>query len=345
MATPGEAHGFEAWRRIHRELSLQSRAEALSFRASVMALQVKDGRLCDMVRTVEEEIYRYENLLGDAVVDVQDLVLAEADKYLLLMRGLPASVKLHCQLHVVGHSFRNLIEAVLAYDRNTRILCDSDIGARLAATRDQSQERKSPREGDRRDRGRRRSGSRDSQKGKGLCYNCGKTGRSQKGHMKKDCKVQVHSLEDEPEPGAEDHGDGGEPLLMTFRHHFPGEAVLSGSETLLRTESVCKLSCTEGWLVDSGATCHIVAKRCLQCFEVVAEYPNVRCDLRAANDESIETFGVVDLKVRFTVKEGDRVKPRLHVLTKCVVADIPFCVMSPVVLVTHAGSVFWPVVS
>ena len=87
--------------------------------------------------------------------------------------------------------------------------------------------------------------------------------------------------------------------------------------------------------MDSGATCHIVAKRCLQCFEVVAEYPNVRCDLRAANDESIETFGVVDLKVRFTVKEGDRVKPRLHVLTKCVVADIPFCVMSPVVLVTH----------
>ena len=54
----GKSNGFEAFRRIHHELALQTRPEALALRMSVMNFAQKGDWLTDTVRLVEGEIMR-----------------------------------------------------------------------------------------------------------------------------------------------------------------------------------------------------------------------------------------------------------------------------------------------
>ena len=121
---------------------------------------------------------------------------------------------------------------------------------------------------------------------------------------------------------------------MTLSHQFVTSSSVnsvSSGETVYRSSE-----CTDPagrWLVDSGATSHIIGRQHLQCYTVVHEYEDVRCELRAANNSLIETYGVVDVRVRF---KGDNGRAKQRVLSKCIVADIPFNVMSPYVLV-HNG--------
>ena len=75
-----------------------------------------------------------------------------------------------------------------------------------------------------------------------------------------------------------------------------------------------------------------MAKKFLFAYRVVRTH-HESCELRAANDELIGTHGIVDLQVRF--RSGESSKPKARVLTRCIVADIPFNVMSPYVLVAH----------
>ena len=86
---------------------------------------------------------------------------------------------------------------------------------------------------------------------------------------------------------------------------------------------VCKsLETTAGdlWLVDSGATCHIVSDRHLSGFRVVKKYDRT-ANLFNASGGSIAVTGVVDLEVHF----GD-VFLRLE---EVLVADVGFNVLSP----------------
>ena len=161
----------------------------------------------------------------------------------------------------------------------------------------------------------------------GPCWKCG-----QKGHAKKDCKVRGF-VDSEAEPNEEDNLD--DPgSLMTLSHQFVTSSSVnsvSSGETVYRSSE-----CTDPagrWLVDSGATSHIIGRQHLQCYTVVHEYEDVRCELRAANNSLIETYGVVDVRVRF---KGDNGRAKQRVLSRCIVADIPFNVMSPYVLV-HNG--------
>ena len=59
----GEVHGFELMRRIHLELSLQTRAEAMTLRREVLEMSVKEDTLSDLVRTVDACFRQYESLI------------------------------------------------------------------------------------------------------------------------------------------------------------------------------------------------------------------------------------------------------------------------------------------
>ena len=127
------------------------------------------------------------------------------------------------------------------------------------------------------------------------------------------------------EPNEEDNLD--DPCsLMALSHQFVTSSSVnsvSSSETVYRSSE-----CTDPagrWLVDSGATSHIIGRQHLQCYTVVHEYEDVRGELRAANNSLIETYGVVDVRVRF---KGDNGRAKQGVLSKCIIADGWECVLS-----------------
>ncbi|CAE7392978.1 RE2, partial [Symbiodinium pilosum] len=267
----GEAHGFEAIRLINRELSIQSRAEALGFRSSLLSLVVKEERLLDAVRSVETQLHQFEVLLrsasGPRVTD--GMALNEADKVLILLRNLPPTVRTYVQLHGRSSTFEELKNSVLTYDLNTRVL--GDVSAQVNAFSAGNQK--------------------GEEKGKGV---------------------------------AQSRNDHVSPLPETTL------------EALRMSESTGIELLADQWLNDSGATAHIVSRRHLSSYRVLKEHPSLGCELKAANDGIIATYGIVDIEVRFltqTSRSQGRVKS--FVLTKCIIADIPFSVISPYALKGH----------
>ena len=73
------------------------------------------------------------------------------------------------------------------------------------------------------------------------------------------------------------------------------------------------------WLVDSGATCHIVASRFLECYRVLRKHQGTTT-LTGANGMPIAVQGICDLEVRIG-------KEKIS-LGSVVIADIDFNVLS-----------------
>ena len=73
------------------------------------------------------------------------------------------------------------------------------------------------------------------------------------------------------------------------------------------------------WLVDSGATCHIVASRFLECYRVLRKHQG-KTTLTGANGMPIAVQGICDLEVRIG-------KEKIS-LGSVVIADIDFNVLS-----------------
>ena len=111
----------------------------------------------------------------------------------------------------------------------------------------------------------------------------------------------------------------------------------------IETHVLSKAAGSEGrfdqWLVDTGATCHIVSRSCLERYHVVKEYPGVSCELRAANHQLIPTHGLVDLELCLPTVSGSGRKSsgraRKVTVTRVVVADTTVNVISPFVLTQH----------
>ena len=92
------------------------------------------------------------------------------------------------------------------------------------------------------------------------------------------------------------------------------------------------------WLVDTGATCHIVSRKFVEGYRIVKEYPGVTCELRAANHQLIPSFGLVDLELSLPgVSDVGRPKGKSTkvVVTRVIVADVSVNVLSPFVLTRH----------
>ena len=120
--------------------------------------------------------------------------------------------------------------------------------------------------------------------------------------------------------------------VLPERHVF-------GIETHVLSKAAGSEGHSDQWLVDTGATCHIVSRSCLEKYNVVKEYPGVSCELRAANHQLIPTHGLVDLELCLpTVSVSGRKssgRGRKDTVTRIVIADTTVNVISPFVLTQH----------
>ena len=208
----------------------------------------------------------------------------------------------------------------------------------------------------------------DKEKAKkqGLCFECGKPGHmaskcpekkkgkhdsNKKGKHGKVAALDGSETErSETEPASEPD----EKIFMVLRdrlidsnvvrtasvHESPGPAeddLRAGSSG--SNEHTCSIQAVVAsaassvpatdWLVDTGATSHILSRQHLECYRIVHHHTNLLCELKAANQQKIETFGVVDVEARFQVVTNGKRNTKTFVLQKCIVADVGFSVVSP----------------
>ena len=206
----------------------------------------------------------------------------------------------------------------------------------------------------------------DKEKAKkqGLCFECGKPG-----HMASKCPEKKNRKHDSNKKGkhgkvsvldgseterseTEPASEPDEKIFMVLRdrlidsdlvrtasaHESPAEDDLragpSGSN-----EHTCSIQAVvasaassvpaSDWLVDTGATSHILSRQHLECYRIVHHHTNLLCELKAANQQKIETFGVVDVEARFQVVANGKRNTKTFILQKCIVADVGFSVVSP----------------
>ena len=142
--TEGEAHGFEAFRRIHTELSLQSRAEVMAYRDQTLKFRSRETSLVDIIRSVDIELYQFDMLLSDwnipltvprqeALTMWAALAISEADRTMILLRSVPEHIRIYVSLHhrVNMERYSDLRQCLLEYDVSTRVL--GDVTGKLAS--------------------------------------------------------------------------------------------------------------------------------------------------------------------------------------------------------------------
>ena len=200
------------------------------------------------------------------------------------------------------------------------------------------------------------SSEKEQRRREGLCYECGA-----KGHLARDCpkKNKVKSIKKNSLKATSDDAeyDQSEPeeerMMMTLTSVVFSEErsrSLSCKRTPESREEVNELPSQQenarslddsamAWLVDSGATSHIVSRRFLKHYKVVTRYPHLKCQLSAANGQEIPNEGIADIEVKFSCWVDGKQSLKSFALSRAIIAEIPFCVLSPFVLLKHGWSV------
>ena len=198
------------------------------------------------------------------------------------------------------------------------------------------------------------SSEKEQRRREGLCYECGA-----KGHLARDCpkKNKVKGVSKGSLKATSDDVDYGESepeeerMMMTLtsvvfteersrslsckrttESHQMGP-LEQGNDPPVEQHNLGSLNeSAMAWLVDSGATSHIVSRRFLNHYKVVTRYPHLKCQLSAANGEEIPNEGIADIEVKFSCWVDGKQSVKSFILSRAIIAEIPFCVLSPFVL-------------
>ena len=359
------ASGYELLRRITEEFSLQSRSEALHYRNQLLSYQVPHGtNLLETVRLVEVAVNKYHRMLGASMPDLRVLeadvyllylknVPEEVKTYVQLharnetVRGVKEAIETYyIRTRVIGDTAvsREGLHNMGNREGKGKGGIPCGICGRTGHAAENCWDAK-PGKGKgkkgKEGKGKSKNGagsslptprSGESKAGR-ECWNCGEQGhlaheckkpkQENKGKGKKGKKGKQRSLtQEDKESEAEPEGE----VVMSLRageHRISAMAERTGA----RIAGVCSVKGqVETWLVDSGATSHVMTREALRRYEVVRVHSTFP-KLWSAAEEQIPTYGLVDLRVQFGRSR--------FVVTDVIVAEVSFCVLSSFALAQH----------
>ena len=306
------ACGYECMRQLHDTFSIVSRMEAISVRDAGLQLNKKAEqyqRPLDVVRFLQDEFGKNDVKLSR----FEDLKMNIADKVNVLLRSVTEDARRYVVLHGDASTWEGVVRGLRFYEEQTRMV-DLNYGynnnPRVNAMKGKNKKGKG--KGKNKDKGQsswneQEGGQQKEGKGKGVGDGYKKYGQRQQ-------PQRSWSQGSQRDITCHNCGKKGHKAVGTKQQVGPTDFTPAGM-----------------WLIDSGATSHIVALRFLSQYEVVRKHDNEVPVLRDASDEVVKTFGVVDIKARFGTHE--------FTIQKCLVADLTFNVLSPYVL----GSLGWKV--
>ena len=347
--------GYEAVRILYQEYSLKSRNEAICSRDEFLKTRYSRKTLGETVRAVENSVERLRLKLG---VVYQDLFPTEPDRCVVLVQNLPQKVKEHVSLNSDLSSWATLVKDLSFYESQLRILKppdasrfqrldddDADRPGRLQKpvgpcfvcgkpghiAKDCNQKRG-------------RSASRTSNLGKndekGKSSGKGKKGKGRgkgkgfgkKGDLKNrsDAAMKMQNQQDDTGHDAgEEDSVAAENFMAVFHVGHDDEEkfapLLTTVEDFACLNSVSRAGVGR-WLVDSGATVHVISSKRASRYEV----RNVRTKtpkLLAADEYPLKVQGMADVSVMF---QGVS-----YWLIDCFIVDVPVNVLSPFRLSLH----------
>ena len=120
----GVLAGYKAIRRLHKDLSVGSRIEALTLRDEMLRFKARAGwdRPLDTFRAIQVEVAKFARLIGG----FPDLKLTEPDCCMVVLKNLGVEVKRYILLHAKIDSMAALEEAIKFYNSNLKILQFAD---------------------------------------------------------------------------------------------------------------------------------------------------------------------------------------------------------------------------
>ena len=314
------ACGYEVMRQMHQTFSIVSRMEAIAVRDEALRLTSKASsykRPLDCVRFLEDELGKVDQKLHR----FPELRLGASDRSTLLLQSVSPECRHYVVLHGKSGSWEELVESIRFYEEQTR-LCDAGslnaVGERgLCWNCGKSGHMswqcpdKSSGKGKKRDepKGGKPSGSKNREKSpKGKGKGKGKTdkgkGGKPKGKPKNKGKPKGRAVEDEQSDqvmAMRSHHLSG--LGPGTRTNEPNEAepprlTMTNGEIERLNQSSSRNS-SFAWLIDSGATCHVLSESALGFYEVVKEHSGPLPVLMSASDTPMECVKLVDIRVKF----------------------------------------------
>ncbi|CAE7356130.1 GIP [Symbiodinium sp. CCMP2592] len=311
------------------------RDEALKLPARARAYK----RPLDVVRFLEDELGKVDQKLHR----FPELKPGASDRLTVLLQSVNPECRHYVVLHGKSGTWEELVTSIRFFEEQTR-LCDAGalhaVGEKglcwnCGKAGHYSWQCPDPPKGgkgkgkDKGKGGKPSGGGRGGEpKGKGKGGKKGEKGKDKgKPKAKPKAKSKGRAVEDEPSE-----------QVMALRFHRlrgmrPGKAVKNEPNDAepprltMTDKEVEKLNQSSSrnshfaWLVDSGATCHVLSVASLGFYEVVKEHSGPLPVLMSASDTEMECLGLVDIRVKF-----GKLGP--VVLQKVLVCQIGFNVIS-----------------